>query len=138
MRQLGELGKSAEKFKAAGAEVIAVFREEKKEVEGLKAIVEKTSTPFTLALDNGKKKTSRYSAGNREFTGYVINSKGVITKIFQGDLRNRAKSAELLEALGAKKEMTDATEGSATKEAAKGSETKATTQGSSTKGSSKK
>ena len=41
MRQLGELGKSAEKFKAAGAEVIAVFREEKKEVEGLKAIVER-------------------------------------------------------------------------------------------------
>ncbi len=139
MRQLGELGKSADKFKAAGAEVIAVFREEKKEVEGLKAIVEKTSTPFTLALDNGKKKTSRYSAGNREFTGYVINSKGVITKIFQGDLRNRAKSAELLEALGAKKEMTDGdAEGSSTKEAAKGSETKATTQGSSTKGSSKK
>ena len=101
MNQLVELGKNAEKFKAAGAEVIAVFREEQKEEYGLKAILKKTSTTYTLALDNGKKKTARYSVGKGEFAGYVINPEGIITKIIQGDLRNRAKSAELLEAVEA-------------------------------------
>ena len=80
MNQLGELGKNKEAFEEAGAEVIAVFREEKEEVAGLNKIVNKTKTTFTLALDYGKKQTARYSAGQREFTGYVINPKGVITK----------------------------------------------------------
>ena len=149
MRQLVELGKNADKFKDAGAEVIAVFREEQKGEDGLKTIVKNTSTPFTLALDYGKKKTSRYSAGNREFTGYVINPKGVITKIFKGDLRNRANSTELLEAIAAaapkaagKGSATKGsdTKGSGTKEAkTSGSDTKASaTKGSDSKGSAKK
>ena len=46
-----------------------------------------------------KKKTSRYSAGRGEFTGYVINPEGTITSVFEGNLRNRAKSKELLEAV---------------------------------------
>ena len=139
MNQLGELGKNKEAFEEAGAEVIAVFREEKEEVAGLQKIVNKTKTTFTLALDNGKKQTPRYSAGRREFTGYVINPKGVITKVFEGDLRNRAKSAELIDAVKAtmmKKEGSDSKGSDSKKEASatKGSESKA----SSTKGSDAK
>ena len=74
MNQLGELGKNKDKFKEAGAEVIAVFREEKQGEDGLKKIKEKTKTTFTLGLDNGKEKTAMYSGGRREFTGYVIDT----------------------------------------------------------------
>ena len=144
MNQLVELGKNANAFTEAGAEVIAVFREEKEEVAGLQKIVNKTKTTFTLALDNGKKQTPRYSAGRREFTGYVINPKGVITKVFEGDLRNRAKSAELIDAVKAtmmKKEGSNSKGSDSKKEASatKGSESKASsTKGSATKGSATK
>ena len=99
MRQLVELGKNKEKFAAAKTQVIAVFREEQEGEGGLKKIKDKTETSFSLALDNDKKKTARYSTGRGEFTGYVINSNGIITSIFEGNLRNRAKSAELLDAI---------------------------------------
>ena len=100
MKQLVELGNKAEEFKKSKTEVIAVFREESKGEDGLKAIKEKTRTTFTLALDNDKKQTARYSGGKGEFTGYVISPKGKITKIIKGDLRTRAKSDELLKAIG--------------------------------------
>lgn len=101
MRQLVELGKNKAAFAEAGADVIAVFREERQKEAGLNKIKAKTKTSFNLALDNGNKQTSRYSPGRREFSGYVINSSGVITDIFQGDLRNRAKSAQLIAAVKA-------------------------------------
>ena len=132
MNQLVELGKNKAAFAEAGAEVIAVFREEKEGEAGLAKIKEKTKTTFTLALDTGKEQTPRYSVGRREFTGYVINPKGVITKVFQGDLRNRAKSAELIEAV---KATSSTAEGSGSKESAQGSATKGSaTKGSATKG----
>jgi len=127
MKQLVELGRNAEQFKTAGAEVIAVFREEQKEEEGLKAILKKTSTTYTLALDNEKKQTSRYSVAKGEFTGYVINTKGVITKVFQGDLKKRAKSDELLAALkAAAKSGTDEAASVPKKEAVNGDAEKET------------
>ena len=101
MKQLVELGENKDKFAEHNTEVIAVFREEKKGEDGLKAIKEKTNTSFTLALDNGKEQTSRYSAARGEFTGYVMSPKGEITKIIKGNLRDRAKSNELLEAVKA-------------------------------------
>ena len=103
MKQLVELGKNKEAFAEAGADVIAVFREEKQGEAGLKKILAKTKTTFSLALDNGNKQTGRYSTGRREFTGYVIDASGVITSVFEGNLRNRAKSAELIEAVKAAK-----------------------------------
>jgi peroxiredoxin len=99
MRQLVELNKNAKKFEEAGVDVIAIFREEAKGVEGLAAIRKKTETKFTLALDNGKKQTPRFAPGKRDFSSYVVNRNGEITKIINGDLRNRAKSAELLQAV---------------------------------------
>ena len=152
MNQLVELGKKAEQFKSANTEVIAVFREEQKGEAGLEAIKEKTKTPFTLALDNGKKSTARYSGGKREFTGYVISPKGQIVKVIKGDLRNRATSTELLEAIAAfapkAADKGSDTKGSGTKESktsgsdAKGSATSdakgSATKGSDSKGSAKK
>ena len=130
MKQLVELGKNKDAFTAAGADVIAVFREEKQGEAGLEKIVAKTKTTFDLALDNGNKQTARYSTGRREFTGYVINTEGVITNVFAGDLRNRAKSDELITALKALSEPAAGSE-------AKGSDTKVeeSTTGSNTKAS---
>lgn len=129
MRQLVELGKNKEAFAEAGADVIAVFREEKEGEAGLKKIVARTKTTFELALDGGNKQTSRYSTGRREFTGYVINTDGVITNVFEGDLRNRATSAELIKALKALGEPAEDSkaEGSDSKsdESTTGSKTKA-------------
>ena len=133
MNQLVELGKHAEDFTKANTDVIAVFREEKEGEKGLEKIKKNTKTPYILALDNGNKKTGRYSPGKKEFSGYVINKEGEITKVFEGNLRNRAKSAELLTAIAAANGS--AKNGSATK----GSETKGSaTKGSETKGSAKK
>ena len=132
MNQLVELGKNKDAFAAAGADVIAVFREEKEGEAGLKKIVAKTETTFNLALDSGKEQTGRYSTGRREFTGYVINSKGIIANVFQGDLRNRAKAAELIDAV---KAASAPAEGSGAKGSdAKGSDAK----GSDAKGSDSK
>ena len=134
MRQLVELGKNKDKFTDTGTNVIAVFREEAKGEEGLKMIKEKTETPFSLALDNGNKKTGRYSSGKGEFTGYVIDGEQMITKIIKGNLRTRAKSAELLEAVAA-------AGGEAGSETKDGSESKAGSaskeKGSASKGGSK-
>lgn len=99
MGQLVELNKNADKFKEMGVEVIAVFREEAKGVEGLEAIKKRTKVDFTLCLDTGKKKTARYSDGRGEFTNYVIDPNGVVQKIIKGNLKTRANSEQLLSAL---------------------------------------
>jgi len=131
------LGKYKEAFETAGAEIIAVFREEKEGEKGLAKIKRKSSTTFTLALDSDKEKTPRYSTGRREFTGYVINPQGVITEVFEGNVRNRAKAAQLIKALkaagkpagkageGSDSKEAAQTEGSASKSEAKGSDSKA-------------
>jgi hypothetical protein len=96
MRQLGELKKNADKFKEQGVEVIAVFREEAKGVDGLQKIKTRMEVEFTLCLDKGAVQTGRYSPGKRQFANYVVNKSGVICGIIDGDLRNRAKAAQLL------------------------------------------
>ena len=136
MKQLVELGKKADEFKKSKTEIIAVFREEKKGEDGLKAIKDKTKTTYTLALDSGNKKTGRYSTGRREFTGYVINPEGKITKILKGDLRNRAKADELLKAINGSADAGSDSKGSSSKTSSGGSASKSS--GSKSKGSGKK
>lgn len=97
MRQLGELKRNADKFKAANAEIIAIFREEKDGLDGLKKIKEKTKVSFTLGIDTPAKATSKYSNGAKVFTAYVIDKNGKIQGIVPGDLRNRAKSKQILD-----------------------------------------
>lgn len=133
MAQLVELNKNADKFKEMGVEVIAVFREEAKGVEGLEAIKKKTKVDFTLCLDTGKKKTARYSDGRREFTNYVIDPNGVVQEIIKGSLKTRANSEQLLSALKKIKAKSAADDNGVSRDTAKppGSEGKA---GSSKKG----
>lgn len=99
MKQLGELNEHAEKFEEMGVEVIAVFREEAKGVEGLQIIKERTGVNFTLCLDTGAENTSRYSPGRGKFDNYVIDKEGNIAAIIDGNLRKRAKSEKLFEIL---------------------------------------
>ena len=101
MRQLVELKKNQDKFQELGVEVIAVFREEQKGVEGLEIIKEKTEVSFTLALDTPAEQTAKYSPGRREFSNFVIDADGKVVAMIEGDLRNRAKFEQLLEAIEA-------------------------------------
>ncbi len=121
MAQLGELKNNEEKFKAAGAEVIAVFREESKGVEGLEIIKKRAGAGFTYALDTGKKKTARYSPGRRKFDNYVIDKSGIIRAVINGDLRNRAKSDELLKTVSGLQKTEPAEDKKKDKQAAKSS-----------------
>lgn len=99
MRQLVELNKNAAEFRSAGVDVIAIFREESKGVEGLSLIEEKTRFEFQLALDGRKKQTPRFAPGRGDFSSYVVNKEGIITAIINGDLKNRANSKQLLDAV---------------------------------------
>jgi len=83
-------------FAKENVEVIAVFREEQKGVQGLEMIKKQTKTEFALALDTGAKNTAAYSPGRRKFDSYVVDKTGVIRGIVSGDVRNRAKSQKLL------------------------------------------
>lgn len=105
-----------------------MFREEKKGVDGLQIIKEKTKTPYTLAVDLNNEKTGRYSSKKGEFTGYVIDGTGTITGIFDGNLRNRAKSDAFLTAIEAASGGSSMKEGSSKKagsDAKAGSDVKA-------------
>jgi peroxiredoxin len=95
MKQLVELNKHADEFKALNTELLFVFREEAKGVEGLKMIQDKHDTGFTLAVDPEKKSTKVYSSGKMEFDNFVIDANGVVRGIIDGTLRERATAAEL-------------------------------------------
>ncbi|RMF40227.1 MAG: hypothetical protein D6753_12120 [Planctomycetota bacterium] len=99
MRQLGELQKHAEEFEKLNAELIFIFREEEKGIDGLKEIRDRHKTRFTLALDPEKKSTQRYSNGRMEFDNYVVRDDGTIVGIVDGTLRERATAEQLLKIL---------------------------------------
>ena len=94
----------------------------------MKLIKERTKTPFTLAVDLNNEKTGRYSSKKGEFNGYVINSAGIITGIFDGNKRVRAKSDAFLTAIEAAAGGSSMKEGSSKKagsDAKAGSDVKA-------------
>jgi peroxiredoxin len=99
MRQLVELKKDADQFKALNAELLFVFREESEGVEGLKKIREKHDPPYRLMLDFEKKSSRAYSPGKMTFDNYVIDSSGKVRGIVDGNLRERATAEELLKLL---------------------------------------
>jgi len=102
MRQLGELNKNgAKEFKELGVEVVAVFREEREGLAGLKKIKGRTKVDFTLALDTPSKATAAYSNGRKEFDNYVVDKNGVIQAVLDGSLRTRAQAVKLLEVVKA-------------------------------------
>lgn len=95
MRQLVELQKHAEKFEALNAQLIFVFREESKGVEGLKTIQKRHKTEFTLSVDLNKKSSKAYSPKKGDFDNYVIDQQGNIVGIVPGTLRTRATVQQL-------------------------------------------
>ena len=100
MEQLVQLQNNlGEQLKEHNANVIVVFREESEGQAGLQKVVEKTKTPFTLALDTDAVQTSRYSPGDRVHDSYIIDSDGVIRTILAGTRYDRAQSDEFAEAL---------------------------------------
>ena len=99
MRQLVELQKQYDEFKALNAELIFVFREEKEGIEGLKKIKTKTATTYTLATDLNKTSTLPYSTRKMTFDNFVVAKDGTVKAVIDGTLRDRATSDQLLEAL---------------------------------------
>lgn len=96
MAQLVKLQERANEFKAAKTEVIVIFREEKDGVEGLKKSQARSKSTFRLGLDPEKKNTAAYSPKRGQFANYVIDSKGIVRGMVDGDLRDRATADELL------------------------------------------
>ncbi len=94
-----QLQKQADQFKALNAELIFVFREESKGVDGLQLIKEKHDTDFTLAIDPDKESTKVYSPGKMEFDNYVIDAGGVVRGVIDGTKTDRAKAKELIQIL---------------------------------------
>lgn len=99
MRQLGELQQQAEEFKKLDAELIFVFREEAKGLEGLRIIAKRIPTKYTLAIDPNKKSSKSYSTRRMTFDNFVIGKDGKVVKIIDGTLRERATADELLTVL---------------------------------------
>lgn len=99
LRQLIEFRRNVEQFEQADAEIIFVFREESKGIDGLKAFQARSKTNFTMALDNESIKTGAYSPGDGEFSTYIIDESGTVQKILKGDIRNRVKSRKILDAI---------------------------------------
>lgn len=99
MKQLVQLQKQAEEFKALNAEMIFVFREEKEGVAGLQKIKAKTSTTFTLCVDLDKTSTAAYSTKKMTFDNYVIAKDGTVKSIMDGTLKERASADAILTTL---------------------------------------
>ena len=79
MKQLGELQKNgAQQFKELGVEVVAVFREEREGIAGLKKIKNRTKVDFTLALDTPANATKAYSNGRKDFDNYLVDGTGCL------------------------------------------------------------
>ena len=81
-------------FTKLNAELVCVFREEKKGAEGLKIAIKKTGYE-TILLDTPAKETLAYS--QKDFTTYLIDEKGVIVAEFSGTKTTRPLGAEILE-----------------------------------------
>ena len=93
------LQKDYDKIKAQGAEVLVIFREDKKEVDGLKISAAKTGAKFNLLTDLGRKVTSAYQGYGKTFNTYVIGKDGKVHKILGGNKFVRPNAQIIIEAL---------------------------------------
>jgi peroxiredoxin len=89
-------GKYAD-FKKAGAEVIAVFREDSARIDGLKKVREATKAEFVLLTDYEAQKTKPYSPEG--YAAYVIDRMGIIRAIIPGTKAGRPDVDKLLDAV---------------------------------------
>lgn len=99
MAHLTELQKNYDAIKAAGAEVIVVFREEAKGTAGIRVARATTKAAYPIVLDAAGRGSGRtYSVGG--YSTYIINSQGVITAILEGTKTERASVSDILAAVG--------------------------------------
>ena len=99
MKQLVQLQKRAEDFKALNAEMLFVYREESEGVEGLKKIKDKQKTTYRLSVDLNKKASGAYSPEANTYHNYVVDSNGIVRGIIEGTKSDRATAEELIEVL---------------------------------------
>jgi len=84
-------------FKKAGAEVVAVFREDSARIDGLKKVREASKTEFVLLTDYEAQKTKPYSTEG--YAAYVVDRMGIIRAIIPGTKAGRPDVDKLLEAV---------------------------------------
>jgi peroxiredoxin Q/BCP len=84
-------------FRKAGAEVVAVFREDQAKVEGLQKVRTATKAEFVLLSDFRAEQTKAYSPEG--YAAYVIDQKGVIRAIVPGTKAGRPDVDKLLESV---------------------------------------
>ena len=99
MKQVVHLQKDYQVIKKLGAEVLVVFREDKKEVEGLKISADKSGAEFSLLTDLGRKATPRYEGLGQTFKTYIIGPDGKVKKILTGNKLVRPNAKSVVEAL---------------------------------------
>ena len=121
MRQLVQLNQKEAEFKKLKTELVFVFREERGEAAGLKAMREKRKTKYTLLSDLGARQTAAYSSKRGQFATYVIDKKGVVRDVLDGTKPRRPGSDPIIKLL--KKMEGPAKPGSGTKDKP-GSDTK--------------
>ncbi len=113
MRQLVQLNQKEAEFKKLKTELVFVFREERGEAAGLKAMRKKRRTKYTLLSDLGAKQTAAYSRKRGQFATYVIDKKGVVRDVLDGTKPRRPGSDPIIKLL--KKMESTAKPGSGTK-----------------------
>ncbi len=100
MAQLVQLqNELSEDLRSHHANVLVIFREEREGQEGLKKVINKTGTTFSLALDTPATQTARYSPGRQVHDSYIIDAEGVIQSILPGTRYNRAQAKDFKAAL---------------------------------------
>jgi peroxiredoxin len=82
-------------FKEAGAQVVAVFREDETRVAGMEKVRRSTKAEFLLLTDYEAKLTAPYSPGG--YAAYVIDGKGKIHAVVPGTKSGRPDVDKLLE-----------------------------------------
>jgi len=94
MGHMQALQKRSAEFDAAGAQIVAVFRENKEGVEGLKKVRQASKAEFLLLDDPEKQQTQAYSPEG--FAAYVVDTQGIIRGVFDGTKTGRPDPDKLL------------------------------------------
>lgn len=89
-----QLQQRRKEFQELGADIVAVYRENREGAAGLKKVAEASGAEFTLLNDPRAANSSRYS--QEGFDAYVIDKEGVIRAAVQGTKPKRPEIDTLL------------------------------------------
>lgn len=99
IRQVVHLQKDYTAIQAQNADVLIVFREDGKEVDGLKLSAARSGADFNLLTDLGRKSTPLYQGLGQEFCTYIIGKDGKIKSILRGNKLVRPKADAIIKVL---------------------------------------